>query len=380
MCATGFPRRRSARRAAGAGRRGEPAPGDWLYFVTIDMQGTTLFTRDYNSTWPTSNWPGTTVSSTARDDQRRCARGRGPRCWARRSRTRGRRSCTSPPTARSGLADWTYERIECTAEQLPALVSGFGPEWVGLSVTMPGKFAALRVRRRAHRARRAGRFGQHPGPDGVGLAGRQHRRRRGDGRARQRAQRRSTGAGGPRRRRHGARRGRRAGRARRATTSSIVARNRGQGRTAARPRRRGSASTTRCGRQLGARRRGRRRRSWSAPFRPTSPRGTRDTGRQVPVLLDAIYDPWPTPLAAAVAAAGGRVVSGLQMLLNQAFAQVEQFTGLPAPERGDDRGARRDPRLASDGGRGRPWAALCAWPGWWRSASTTSGSGGCRTR
>lgn len=24
-----------------------PAPGDWLYFVTVDMQGTTLFTRDY---------------------------------------------------------------------------------------------------------------------------------------------------------------------------------------------------------------------------------------------------------------------------------------------------------------------------------------------
>jgi hypothetical protein len=24
-----------------------PAEGDWLYFVTIDMQGTTLFTRDY---------------------------------------------------------------------------------------------------------------------------------------------------------------------------------------------------------------------------------------------------------------------------------------------------------------------------------------------
>ncbi len=51
----------------------------------------------------------------------------------------------------------------------------------------------------------------------------------------------------------------------------------------------------------------------------------------VPVLLDAVYHPWPTPLAAAVAAAGGRVISGLQMLLHQAFAQVEQFTGLPAP-------------------------------------------------
>ena len=43
-----------------------------------------------------------------------------------------------------GLLDWTYDRIECTAEQLPSVVSGFGPEWVGVSVTMPGKFAALR--------------------------------------------------------------------------------------------------------------------------------------------------------------------------------------------------------------------------------------------
>ena len=25
----------------------QPVPGDWLYFVTVDMQGTTLFTRDY---------------------------------------------------------------------------------------------------------------------------------------------------------------------------------------------------------------------------------------------------------------------------------------------------------------------------------------------
>jgi shikimate dehydrogenase len=51
----------------------------------------------------------------------------------------------------------------------------------------------------------------------------------------------------------------------------------------------------------------------------------------IPMLLDAVYDPWPTPLAAAVATAGGRVINGLQMLLHQAFAQVEQFTGLPAP-------------------------------------------------
>lgn len=42
-----------------------------------------------------------------------------------------------------GLADWTYERIDCTGEQLPGLLDGFGPEWVGVSVTMPGKVAAL---------------------------------------------------------------------------------------------------------------------------------------------------------------------------------------------------------------------------------------------
>ncbi|EUA11924.1 putative shikimate-5-dehydrogenase [Mycobacterium kansasii 732] len=53
----------------------------------------------------------------------------------------------------------------------------------------------------------------------------------------------------------------------------------------------------------------------------------------VPVLLDAIYHPWPTPLAAAVTDAGGRAISGLQMLLHQAFTQVEQFTGMPAPVR-----------------------------------------------
>ena len=57
-----------------------------------------------------------------------------------------------------------------------------------------------------------------------------------------------------------------------------------------------------------------------------------DSVAGVPVLLDVVYDPWPTPLAAAVSAAGGRVISGLRMLLHQAFAQVEQFTGRPAPK------------------------------------------------
>jgi shikimate dehydrogenase len=44
-------------------------------------------------------------------------------------------------------------------------------------------------------------------------------------------------------------------------------------------------------------------------------------------LLDVVYDPWPTPLAAAWSAAGGRVASGLDMLLHQAVRQVELMTG-----------------------------------------------------
>ena len=47
-------------------------------------------------------------------------------------------------------------------------------------------------------------------------------------------------------------------------------------------------------------------------------------------LLDVAYDPWPTPLAARFLGAGGRVISGLEMLVNQALAQVRIFvTGSP---------------------------------------------------
>lgn len=42
-------------------------------------------------------------------------------------------------------------------------------------------------------------------------------------------------------------------------------------------------------------------------------------------LLDVAYDPWPTPLAARFLTAGGRVISGLEMLVNQALAQVRIF-------------------------------------------------------
>lgn len=50
------------------------------------------------------------------------------------------------------------------------------------------------------------------------------------------------------------------------------------------------------------------------------------------VLLDAVYAPWPTGIAAGAAAAGATIVSGLEMLLQQAVAQVELMTGRPGPE------------------------------------------------
>ena len=50
--------------------------------------------------------------------------------------------------------------------------------------------------------------------------------------------------------------------------------------------------------------------------------------RDVPALLDVVYDPWPTALAAAC---GGAVVSGASMLLHQAVAQVELMTGTKPP-------------------------------------------------
>jgi shikimate dehydrogenase len=50
--------------------------------------------------------------------------------------------------------------------------------------------------------------------------------------------------------------------------------------------------------------------------------------RDVPVLLDVVYDPWPTAVAAACR---GLVVPGSAMLLHQAAAQVSLMTGCKPP-------------------------------------------------
>ncbi len=51
----------------------------------------------------------------------------------------------------------------------------------------------------------------------------------------------------------------------------------------------------------------------------------------VPVVFEALYDPWPTPLAAAALASGRVLVGGLDLLVHQAALQLELFSGMTAP-------------------------------------------------
>lgn len=225
-----------------------------------------------------------------------------------------------------GLVDWTYDRIECTAAELPTLVRGFGDEWVGVSVTMPGKFAALSFAdERTARAElvgsantllrtAAGWRADNTDVDGVvgafaAASGLERAAVLGSGGTAPAALvgLRELGA----------------------VDVSIVARSAAKARPLlALGERLGIAVRwLELGTPLGA--------SLDAVVSTLPAAVAADYAGSVigvPLLLDAIYDPWPTPLAIAVAAAGGTVVGGLQMLLNQAFAQVEQFTGRPAPK------------------------------------------------
>lgn len=226
------------------------------------------------------------------------------------------------------LDGWTYDRIDCTADELPALVSGFGPEWVGVSITMPGKFAALRFAdERSARAELVGaantlvrtpRGWRADNTDIDGITGAL-------GSVSGPAIVLGSGGTAPAAVVGLAELG--------ARYITVVARNAAK-----------ATPLMDLGGAVGVDVR------WSDLSSPELSRVVAaadvvvstipsDVGAQyaatfagTPVLLDAIYDPWPTPLAAAVAAAGGTVISGLQMLLHQAFAQVEQFTGLAAPK------------------------------------------------
>jgi shikimate dehydrogenase len=222
-----------------------------------------------------------------------------------------------------GLTGWTYERIECGADELPGVVGGFGPEWVGVSVTMPGKFAALRFAdERTDRAELVGsantllrtpRGWRADNTDIDGVTGAL-------GSATGPAVVLGSGGTAP------------------AVVVAladlgvgditVVARNPDKAARLVELASKLDVEARFCGLDDGAV-------LAAGVLVNTLPADVAgryvDAFAGVPVLLDAIYDPWPTPLASAVTAAGGRVIGGLQMLLHQAFAQVEQFTGHRAP-------------------------------------------------
>ncbi len=233
-----------------------------------------------------------------------------------------------------GLTNWTYDRIECTAEALPELVSGLGPEFVGLSVTMPAKLAALAFADEctaraelvgsANTLVRTERGWRADCTDIDGMAGALSEV---GADAQVNATATMIGNGGT------------------AlptvaaladlgfTDLAVVARDAGRAEPVIDLAQRLGLTVSvlpfHADHVLVERAR------ISGVVISTVPASGADALAGAlagaPRLVDVIYDPWPTPLAEAVSAAGGHVVGGLVMLLNQAYSQVEQFTEMPAP-------------------------------------------------
>jgi shikimate dehydrogenase len=229
-----------------------------------------------------------------------------------------------------GLDDWTYDRIECGAAELPGVVGGFGPEWVGVSVTAPGKFAALRFAdehtERADQVGSANTLVRTPrgwradNTDIDGVSGAIASIGGVSGWAL------VCGSGGT---------------APAAVVGlaelgvsgiTVVARSPEKAARLVDLGRRVGVATRFCGLDGGELADEVAAAEVLVSTIPADVAARYASAfATIPVLLDAVYDPWPTPLAATVAAAGGRVINGVQMLLHQAFAQVEQFTGQSAP-------------------------------------------------
>lgn len=231
----------------------------------------------------------------------------------------------------AGLTGWAYTAIECAESELPGLVDGLGPEWRGLSVTMPLKEVALTVAAEASTA--AGALGVANTlvrrPDGswfadntdvTGMVAVLRGAGIADGPAIA-----LLGGGGTARAAIGA-----AARLGGAPVTVFVRRPEA------------GADLAPVAAALGV------------PFRvapwseahdlggydvvvSTVPKGAADhlaAGPHWPattVFFDVVYHPWPTPLAAWAAAGGCPVLSGLDLLHAQALGQFAQFTGVPAP-------------------------------------------------
>ncbi|NEB10075.1 shikimate dehydrogenase [Streptomyces coelicoflavus] len=233
--------------------------------------------------------------------------------------------------AELGLADWTYDRFDVDEAALPGFFAELGPEWAGLSLTMPLKRAVIPLLDGISETAASvdavntvvftedgRRTGDNTDIPGIVAALREHGVEKVDSAA-------ILGAG--------------------ATASSALA---ALARICT-----GEVSVHVRSEARAAEMRGwaerldvdvrivdwaRAEEALSAPLViATTPSGATDPlAAAVPerpaTLFDVLYDPWPTALAARWSAYGGAVVSGLDLLLHQAVLQVEQMTGrAPAP-------------------------------------------------
>ncbi|MFE2267261.1 shikimate dehydrogenase [Streptomyces griseosporeus] len=233
--------------------------------------------------------------------------------------------------AELGLEGWTYDRFEVDEAALPDFVDGLGPEWAGLSLTMPLKRAVLPLLDEISDTARSveavntlvftedgRRVGDNTDIPGIVAALREHGIEQVDSAA-------VLGAG--------------------ATASSALAALARvcAGEITVYVRSEARAAEMRAwGERLDVEV---RTADWAdaaealrAPLVvATTPAGTTDAlAAAVPerpaALFDVLYDPWPTALAARWSMFGGAVVSGLDLLVHQAVLQVEQMTGRsPAP-------------------------------------------------
>ncbi|MCW7941059.1 shikimate dehydrogenase [Streptomyces hygroscopicus] len=230
-----------------------------------------------------------------------------------------------------GLKGWSYDRFEVDEEALPGFFAELGPEWAGLSLTMPLKraviplldsisdtAASVEAVNTVVFTRDGKRVGDNTDIPGMVAALRERGIEQVDSAA-------ILGAGATASSALAA--------LARICTGEVVAYVRSEAR---------AAEMRQWGERLEV---DVRTADWADAERAlraplvvaTTPAGTTDAlAAAVPerpaTLFDVLYDPWPTVLAARWSGYGGAVVSGLDLLVHQAVLQVEQMTGrAPAP-------------------------------------------------
>jgi shikimate dehydrogenase len=230
-----------------------------------------------------------------------------------------------------GLGGWSYDRFEIDEAALPGFLDGLGPEWAGLSLTMPLKRAVIPLVDEISDTAASvdavntvvltedgRRLGDNTDIPGMVAALREHGIEEVDSAA-------ILGAGATASSALAA--------LSRICTGEVVAYVRSEAR---------AAEMRQWGERLEV---DVRTADWAdaeqalrAPLViATTPAGTTDAlAAAVPerpaTLFDVLYDPWPTELAARWSMFGGAVVGGLDLLVHQAVLQVERMTGRgPAP-------------------------------------------------